>query len=288
MLVTILGFGLIGGSIARALARRRAGWRLTAWSRDLGDARSALREGVLAAVAVDAETAIRDAELIVLAASPLANLELLDGVAVALDGRSTTVTDVSSSKGAIARRAARHDGLRFVGGHPMSGRERRGYGSATADLFDGRPWVICPTPAAQPEDVARVRELATAVGARPLEVDAAEHDRAVAAISHLPLLASVALVETAAHDEGWPLASQLAAQGWRDTTRLARGDATLGAGIVATNAAAIAAALRRYRQALDEWQELVDDVVGPADEAVPAVPIERRLAQAAAIAAETP
>jgi prephenate dehydrogenase len=286
--VTILGFGLIGGSLARALARRRPDWPLTAWSRDQADPRRALGEGVLAAVAADAEGALRDADLVVLAASPLGNLELLDLAAPLLAGGPATLTDVSSSKGAIAARAARHPGLRFVGGHPMSGRERRGYAASTAELFEGRPWVICPAPAATPEDVARVRDLATACGARPLEVDATRHDQAVAVVSHLPLLASAALVESAAHDEGWSLAAQLAAQGWRDMSRLARGDASLGAGIVATNAAAIGGALRRYRQALDEWQALVDEAAG-TDEAAPASApaIERRLADTATLAAET-
>lgn len=293
--VTILGFGLIGGSLARALARHRPDWPVTAWSRDPADPRRALHEGVLAAVAPDAERALRDADLVVLAASPIGNLELLDLVAPLLAGGPATLTDVSSSKGAIAARAARHPGLRFVGGHPMSGRERRGYAASTAELFEGRPWVICPAAGAAPEDVARVRDLATACGARPLEVDPTRHDQAVAIVSHLPLLASAALVESATGDEGWSLAAQLTAQGWRDMSRLARGDAALGAGIVATNAAAIGGALRRYRQALDEWQTLVDHAAG-TDTAVPAAsapaaaqrsPIERRLAETATLAAES-
>jgi prephenate dehydrogenase len=297
--VTILGFGLIGGSLARALARRRPDWPLTAWSRDPADPRRALREGMLAAVPTDLDGALRDAELVVLAASPLANLELLDRAAPALAGRPVTLTDVSSSKGAIAERAARHPGLRFVGGHPMSGRERRGYAASTAKLFEGRPWVICPSEGAAAEDVARVRELATACGARPLELDATRHDQAVAMVSHLPLLASAALVESAVRDQGWSLAAQLAAQGWRDMSRLARGDAALGAGIVATNAAAIAGALRRYRATLDDWQALVDAAAGAHEaagsekaarpelaEPASASAIERRLAETAALAAE--
>jgi prephenate dehydrogenase len=280
--VTILGFGLIGGSIARALARRGAGWAVTAWSRDLSEPRRALREAVVAAVAPDVATAVKDAELVVLAASPTGNLELLDQVAAAASD-DVTVTDVSSSQGAIAARAARHPKLHWVGGHPMSGRERRGYGAATADLFEARPWVVLPSPAARPADVQRVRDLAEACGARPLELDAERHDRAVAAVSHLPLLASAALVDAAAASDDWPVARQLAAQGWRDMTRLARGDPALGAGILATNAAAIGGALRAYRAVLDEWQGTLDALTPESDIA----PIETRLARTAATAAET-
>ncbi|MGH2467120.1 MAG: prephenate dehydrogenase dimerization domain-containing protein, partial [Candidatus Limnocylindrales bacterium] len=99
-----------------------------------------------------------------------------------------------------------------------------------------------------------VRALARACGARPLDLGADEHDRAVAIISHLPLLVSVALAETALDDEVWPIARRLAAQGFRDTTRLARGDPTLGAGIMATNPAAVADALGRLGAVLDAWR----------------------------------
>ena len=282
--VALLGFGLIGGSIARALAAHDRRWQLTAWSPSGTGTRDALRHGVIAARAPDPETALRGAELVVLAAPPLVNLELVDRVAPLLAGGDCTLSDVSSVQGAIQDRAARHPRLHFVGGHPMSGRERAGYGASTAALFRARPWAVVPGAAARPVDVARVRAVALACGAEPIEVGAAEHDAAVAGISHLPLLASVALVESVAGDEHWELASRLAAQGWRDTTRLARGDAALGAGILTANAPAISARLQRYRAALDRWQGLLDGLaeppVAPSDRLDRAPEIRERLRSA--------
>jgi prephenate dehydrogenase len=263
----ILGFGLIGGSIALALAnRRRADWAVTAWNPRADDARGALARGLVAAVAPDPETAIRDAELVVLAAPPLANLELVDRVGPLLAGTEATLTDVSSSQSAIAARAARVPGLHFVGGHPMSGREKRGFAAARADLFEGRTWAVLPSAAARPIDVERVRALAQACGAQPLEVDPETHDAAVAAVSHLPLVASASLAETVAGSPEWPAARQFAAQGWRDMTRLARGDPELGAGIVLSNAVQLGRWLRRYREVLDEWQRTLDALPAADDE----------------------
>lgn len=258
MRVALLGLGLIGGSIARALAASGGAWAVTAWSPTREGPRRALADGVIDAVAARPEAAVDTAELTVLAAPPLANLALLRLVGPAIATRSATLSDVSSAKLAIAECAAEVPGLRFVGGHPMSGRETAGYGASDARLFADRPWVVCPGPTATADDVARVRTLAEACGALPIQLDPATHDRAVAAISHLPLLASAALAATATADEDWPLASSLAAQGWRDMTRLARGDARLGAGMLATNAAAVAIRLRRYRDELAAWQADLD------------------------------
>jgi prephenate dehydrogenase len=134
----------------------------------------------------------------------------------------------------------------------MAGRETSGFEAADAGLFHDRPWVI--TEAVGGADPARVRELALACGAHVVELDAGTHDRLVAAVSHLPLLPAAALVEAVAGREepatDWPEAAALAASGWRDMTRLARGDVTMGAGIVVTNARR-SRRLRDLRAAID-------------------------------------
>jgi prephenate dehydrogenase len=289
----ILGFGLIGGSIALALnARGRGGWTVTAWSPRPDDARGALARGVLSAVAPDPETALRDAELVVLAAPPLANLELVDLVGPLLAGTDTTLTDVTSSQAAIGGHAARVPDLHFVGGHPMSGREKRGFGAARPDLFEGRTWAVLASPGARPLDVERVHALATACGAIPLDVDVETHDAAVAAISHLPLVAAVALAEAVAESPEWESTRRFAAQGWRDTTRLARGDPDLATGIVVSNAAQVGRWLRHYREVLEEWQRHIDALAAPAGDAADAAgtadaaSVRERFARIAALAGE--
>jgi prephenate dehydrogenase len=271
MRLGILGFGLIGGSIARALAADGSDWSVAAWSPTGGGPRAALADGTIDAAPATVEDTIAGANIVVLAAPPLACLELLDRLGGSLRGSladDTVVTDVASTKGRLVDRAAAA-GLRFVGGHPMAGLETSGWEASTAELFVGRPWVVVP---ADPSDEAareRVESLARACQALPLEMTAADHDAAVAAISHLPLVVAAALVEAVATTADgttradWPAASTLAASGWQGATRLARGDVEMGAGIVATNAPAIAARLRDLRRVIDAWLAELESADGP-------------------------
>jgi prephenate dehydrogenase len=276
MRVAMLGFGLIGGSIARALDTYAPGaWQVAAWSPTGRGPSRALTDGVITTAAAQPEDALRDADLVVLAAPPMVCIALLDDLAGSwrsLLGTPTVVTDVASTKSAITLRAAAL-GLPFVGGHPMAGSEQAGYGASSADLLVGRPWVIVPS-AARDMD-ARVRSLARACRADPLDMAAADHDRAVAAISHLPLVAAAALVTSVAGtaDEpagDWPTARRLAAGGWRDMTRLARGDVAMGTGIAATNAEALAVRLRAYIQTLEGWAADLEAAGGPDQDAIEA------------------
>lgn len=269
--IAILGFGLIGGSIARALARLPEGQRprVDAWSPSGEGPAMAVADGVLDGRLSEPGEAWAS-ELVVLAAPPLACLDLLDALAARRPsaGSTTTVTDVASTKARIVERARALD-LSFVGGHPMAGLEVTGYGAARADLFRDRPWVVVPGGLARPSDVDRVEELARSVGARPIRMDPQGHDRAVAAISHLPLLTAVALVEAVVGGPGgpdrpgWPAARALAAGGWAGMTRLASGDVEMGAGILATNADATAAGLRDLRDAIDGWLAELERPGGP-------------------------
>jgi prephenate dehydrogenase len=114
---------------------------------------------------------------------------------------------------------------------------------------------VLPGTTATREDIARVEALATACGARPRRIDPATHDRLVAAISHLPLIVSAALAEAVTATADWPAAAGLAASGWRDSTRLARGDPDLGAGIASLNRDEILAWLDRLEATLSAWRE---------------------------------
>jgi prephenate dehydrogenase len=273
--IAIVGFGLIGGSIARALRRPGAaldvpeGVELVAWSRRAEGPRSALAEGTVDRAPDELATTIDGADLLVLATPPTISIELLGELGGPLRSRlaaGAVVTDVSSTKRAIVAAADRLE-LRFVGGHPMAGRETSGFEASLAELFVDRPWVVCPGIAAEPEDVVLVERLARWCGARPMRLDPGIHDAAAAAVSHVPLIVASALVEALADGPAWPVASTLAASGWRDMTRLARGDPGMGAGIALTNAAEIAAGLRRVRTVLDEWIATLD-APGPELEAI--------------------
>lgn len=278
MRIALLGLGLIGGSIVRALHERRAersdDTTISAWSPSGTGPTAAARDGVIDVVARDPSQAIAGADLIVLAGPATACIAQLDELAGVWRGAlapGAVVTDVASTKTAIIKRAGEL-GLRFVGGHPMAGRETSGYGAATADLFVDRPWVIVPSDHDDAEAVERVEALATATGARPLHMTAAAHDDAVAAISHLPLIAAAAIVEAvvggASDPAGRSAAAELAASGWRDITRLARGDVAMGAGIVSTNAPAIAPRVRELIRVLEAWLAELERAGGPDEAAV--------------------
>ena len=285
MRLTILGLGLIGGSIARAVAARRR-WPVTAWDADPAPLRLARRTGV-AHGAPDPESAVAGAEIVVLAVPTLALPELLTRLGPALARTGATVTDVASTKQAVLTWAAAIPSLRFVGGHPMSGGDSAGFAASTVDLFAGRPWVVVRGRGARHRDVERVRALARGCGARPIELEAAEHDRAVAAISHLPLVVSAALAEASFAAPEWPTARGLAAQGFRDLTRLARGSPALGLGMLATNRQAVLDALDRLEVALAAWRARLESLpetpaVGPATTEPPAEALAARLAEVAA------
>lgn len=204
----ILGTGLIGASLGMAL--RNTGWAVAGWDPDPGALSVAERRGALDDARPTLDSAVSGADLVVLAgplSATVATLRVLDTDAL--------VTDVAGVKLPVVR--ARPSGLRLVGGHPMAGREQAGPGAATPSLFRGAAWIICPEGAEKP-DLEILRSIVGSVGAIPYTMPAVEHDRVVAAISHLPQLLAVSLVNLAAGDPG---AMELVAGSFRDLTRVA-------------------------------------------------------------------
>lgn len=256
---------------------------LSAWTPGGEGPHAARRDGVIDVAAATPQAAMEGADLIVLAAPVPACLAMLDDLAGpwrAMLAPDSVITDVASTKSAMVLRATAL-GLRFVGGHPMAGRESSGYAASSEDLFVDRPWVVVPS--ADEPAVIRVETLAVAVGARPVRMSATAHDWAVAGISHLPLVASVALVDAVAGwpeapRQGWDAAQKVTASGWRDTSRLARGDVEMGAGIITTNSAALAERVRELIAALEGWAVELERPGGPDHDA-----IRDRLARARAV-----
>ena len=242
--VRIVGTGLIGASLGIALSR--TGFRVTLTdpsptavrlARDLG-------AGELAADSAGAPG------LIVVAAPP----DVAADVVLAELGRwpEAVVTDVASVKRAIADAvdAGGGDLTRYVGSHPMAGRERSGAMAARGDLFDGRAWVVVPTQASTDDAVDSVRRVAVAAGSVVSVMSADEHDAAVAVVSHVPQVAA-SLVAGRLRDLPDP-AVALAGQGLRDVTRIAASDPRLWTQILAGNAGAVRDVLRALRTDLDE------------------------------------
>lgn len=246
--VAIVGLGLVGGSLARALAA--AGYHVTGidWPHVV---RRALSTRAIAKGATRAEAAAA-ADVVVLAAPPATNLRLLRRLArVARSG--LVITDVSSVKGEIGREALRLRLDGFVGGHPMAGTERRGFEASSKDLFRGRPWWIVPARTTRATRV--VRALVRAAGARPITTDAATHDRVMAFLSHLPQVVAWALLAAARGDAVAGRHLRRAGPGFRDMTRLARSPRPLWRDILQANRVelhrALAALVRRLERS--QW-----------------------------------
>ncbi|MFN7973664.1 MAG: prephenate dehydrogenase/arogenate dehydrogenase family protein [Acidobacteriota bacterium] len=231
--IGISGLGLVGGSIARALAER-AGCALHGADPDPATRELARASGIFARVGERAADVARDVDLLVLAGpipAILGDLAFLAGH----DGPALDVTDVGSTKQEIATMAkALPRAIRFVGGHPIAGSERSGFAASDARLFEGATWALCPPP---PGVVpASISALVALVGARSVLFRPGDHDRIVAATSHLPQLLAVALGNMLADLERTvPGASALAGGGFRDLTRIAASSPALWESILASN-----------------------------------------------------
>jgi prephenate dehydrogenase len=248
--IGIVGLGLIGGSLALALRTREL----------------AVSEGAVVSASTLEEARLSDCDVVVLAVPAEPLLAILPQVAARM-GPLSTLTDVCGAKERICALAGQQDRVVFVGGHPMAGTEYRGFVAAHPALFHGCRVALCPpeggadgkTRAAATQ---RVRDLWRAAGAgKLLELTPAEHDQAVTFASHLPYLAAAAVVEALHACPQTALASELAAGGFRDTTRLA-GDGTIS-GAAALNRF-VPDAARRLAQGLRDLAELIDRDAGAA------------------------
>jgi prephenate dehydrogenase len=263
--LAVVGVGLLGGSVAKAARAQRLAGEIVGVGRDAGRLRPALDDGTLDRITTDLAAGVEDADLVVLAAPVRAIARLLESIWDALPAEAV-VTDVGSTKASIVRTAEALAGRRpvaFVGSHPMAGSEQSGYGVARADLFRDATVIVTPAESSPPRAVKAVTGLWEALGAgRVLTMDPEAHDRAVAAISHLPHLVACALVDGVARLE--PAAFDVAARGFRDTTRIAAGDPEVWEEIFLANREAVAQASRGFLGALADLLRLVESGDAPA------------------------
>lgn len=268
--VRIIGTGLIGGSLGMAL--RRSGAEVQVEDVSPGTTALAVELGVgTAPTAQDPDPA-----LVVIAAPPDVTARI---VADSLRRwPRALVTDVASVKQivleGVRRHAAPEDLPRYIGAHPMAGREVSGVIAARGDLFQGRPFVVAPHEDTRPEAVSVLKGLATEIGSVPVVMRPAAHDLAVAHVSHAPqVMSSLLATSLLAPDEA---ALALAGQGLRDTTRIADSDPRLWVEILGANAAAVSTVLEDVRTRLDDVLAALGTMPGDPD---PAVGSRRALAQ---------
>ena len=259
--LAIVGLGLIGGSLALALKRAALkDLEVVGFDLEYGTGGRARRSGV-----IDVESrslaGVADGAAVIVVATPISEIRrVFEEIAPNLaDG--AVVTDTASTKRDVLRWAQEllPEGVSFVGGHPIAGKETSGLDAADASLFEGLPWAVVPTVHASQRAVDAVENMIQAVGAIPVLIDAAEHDSYLAAVSHLPLVAAVALFSLAKDSQAWQDLGVLAGPGFRDTTRLASTNPALGHDITLTNRENVLHWLDRYIEELRRFRGLLAD-----------------------------
>ena len=266
--VAIIGTGLIGASIGLGL-REQADDRtieIVGHDRNTQRARAAERRNAIDKRENSALAAVQDASLVIISTPILAMREVMEDIRSALIP-GAVVTDTGSTKAEVMgwARELLPDSVHFVGGHPMAGKTEVGAEHADPKLFEDARWVVVPTRAASQAAVETVTGFAAGLGAKPMFMDAQEHDAYVAAVSHLPMLAAGTLFRLTRDSEAWPELSMLASSGFRDTTRLAGTDEQMAHDIALTNRDQVVHWLQRYRGALYDLEDQLQDVENEAE-----------------------
>jgi prephenate dehydrogenase len=248
--LTIVGVGLIGGSIGLAVKRRRIAQRVLGVGRQLASLQVAQTVGAIDEGFLDLPAAVRSADAVVFC-TPVDRIAEQVVAAAAVCRSGTLLTDAGSTKAVIVRtvKGRLPPGVTFIGSHPLAGSEKRGCEHADADLFQDRLTVVTPTHGTLRAEVERVLEFWRALGSRVKVMAPEEHDQALALTSHLPHLLAAALAGVLP-----PELHELTASGFRDTTRIAAGDPDLWTAIVTQNRVALLDALGRLQDRLTTFK----------------------------------
>jgi prephenate dehydrogenase/cyclohexadieny/prephenate dehydrogenase len=258
--MAIVGLGLMGGSLARSLARRTDRPAIIGTTREEDAAAAAIEARVVDDIAADADAAIAGADIVVYATPIGVTMTLLERHAASLRAMGALVTDVGSVKVPVVACAARLGLDRFVGSHPLCGSERSGWAASRADLYDGAPVFVVP--AVDPEATAAVTAIWKAAGALVETTDPAEHDCRLAWVSHLPQILSSSLAACLA-EAGY--APGDVGPGGRDLLRLAASPTPLWTDILRYNAAEVAPAIAALRSTLDRVDAALRSTVDRLD-----------------------
>lgn len=255
-----IGFGLIGGSVARSLRALYPDSRILVMNRTVSHAEQALKDHVADVVSGTIDSSFSSCDVIFIC-TPVARtgqcLETLERIV----RPDAILTDVGSVKAAICRRA-KDLGLAdiFIGGHPMAGSERSGYSSSSADLLRNRPWVLTPFDETPKEKLEFMAGLAGKMGSRVMVLNPEQHDMAVAGISHLPHMAAASLVRTVMdNDTKDGTMFSLASSGFLDTTRIAASSSEMWEQIAQLNPESISRMLTLYIQSLQQLRDAIDN-----------------------------
>ena len=264
--ITILGLGLIGGSIGLGLrqwsagqGRGESGLEVTGFDTDLDQQHYAKKINAVDRAEWDLGKAVKSADIVVLATPVGTMRELFIDIAPHLRA-GAVITDVGSTKAEVLAWADEllPTTVSFVGGHPMAGKSQS-IEAAEAGLFQGATWCVAPSVRASDEAIRNVLGMIAALGAEPFFIDPVEHDAFVGGVSHLPFILSAALMRTVSTDPAWRDMKTLTAGGFRDLSRLAAGSPAMHRDILLTNRVAVGRWLDQYIATLTDVRAMLRD-----------------------------
>ena len=257
--LTIFGVGLIGGSLALALKKANAVQQIVGCSRDKAHLQQAVDLGVIDEFELDPELAAKDADVIFLSVPMRAMEKVMNSFQSAV-GESTIITDGGSSKASIVAAAKNVFGevpANFVPGHPIAGRERSGVTAAIDSLYQNHKVILTPLKHTNPAAVDRVSKMWQTVGAHVESLEVEQHDRVLAATSHLPHVVAYAMVDTLSKTKFVDEIFHYAAGGFRDLSRIASSDPTMWRDICLENKAAILEMVEAYQKTLEDIKSMM-------------------------------
>ena len=264
MIITIIGLGLIGGSLAKAIKSRTKGHTIYAVNRSQAGIETALAEGTIALGSDKFTSEMADSDIVFVCTPARASEKWISEIAPKVK-KGCIITDACSTKTEICEFADGINGdFRFVGGHPMSGSEKSGYSAANESLFENTYYILAKSEKSDDAAVAVLEKLAQEIGAIPVVMTPNEHDRAVAAVSHLPHVLSAVLMNTAEKidDDGSVL--KFAAGGFRDVTRIAASEPVMWRDITFSNKESIMNMVDLFIENLEDFKEKIK--LGKMDE----------------------
>lgn len=235
--VSIIGLGLIGGSLGLALKRNRD-VHVTGFDNSYGAMQEAYRRGIIDTIAVSLDQVSEDADVIIFATPVNTTVRILKDVSSWRLKKDVIITDTGSTKGPImeAVEPLIKQGITFIGGHPMTGSHKSGVSAAREHLFENAYYILTPAISGQGRQVKQLRELLEPTKGKVVVIDAAAHDRMTAIVSHFPHLVASSLVgRLSAQQEEQPFVRELAAGGFRDITRIASADPIMWRDITTQN-----------------------------------------------------
>lgn len=258
--VLVIGLGLIGGSLARALKQRHLVDEVVGYDLNRAECELGLSLGVIDRIGEDLRTEVSKAGLVLLAV-PVKVMEAVLAEIKPWLSANTLVTDVGSTKGNLVMAARSLFGELppgFVPGHPIAGAEKSGVGASDVDLFVRRKVILTPLPESAPEATLAIARMWQAVGAEVLQMDVSRHDEVLAATSHLPHLLAFSLVDTLAHEAENTDIFRYAAGGFRDFTRIAASDPSMWHDICFANRDQLLAQIDRFSAGVSRLRDAVD------------------------------